>query len=79
MKFNLASATKKKVLTPNPLPDRMLAVECEVAMNMWFAKALILEKKAGAFDGIKIDDMLQINNSLEKAAMYENMMYDGRA
>lgn len=70
MKFNLTPASKKKVLTPNPDQARMLAVECEVAANIWFRKATDL-------DGFK--DKLNSDLALSKAAKYENMAHDGRA
>lgn len=75
MTFNLAPASKKKMLTPNPSPDRMLAVECEVAANIWFTRAIKMETRSERPDDIIYD----IDMALKKAAKYEQMAHDGRA
>lgn len=53
----------------------LLAVECEVAANRWFAHALQLQTSINLniYDRDKYTD-----NALEKAALYEAMAHDGR-
>ncbi len=67
MKFDLTK--KKKKLTINPDSARLLAVECTVAANVWFRKALDL-------DGFK--DKTNSNVALNKAIKFEDMASDGR-
>lgn len=74
MTFNLAPASKKKVLTPNPDPARMLAVECEVAANTWLAMALKLTEDISGKYGVSA-----ANIAFNKAVKYEQMAHDGRA
>ncbi len=59
----------KKKLTPNPDPVRLDVGDCQRAAITWFEMAGKLESES------KFEAATQ---ALNKAAMYERMMFDGR-
>lgn len=69
MTFNLAPSSAKKKLTPNPDPARLDVGDCQRAAIIWFEKALSLTHPM---------NKQQQNSALDKACMYEQMMFDGR-
>ena len=56
----------KPVLEPNPESDRLTAADCFIARDTWLTKATTT------------DDPVSQTLMLNKAAMYEDMAFDGR-